>query len=159
MKHYCIYTMSSFHFEVPYFINFQTLAQSVAPKTMQISQKQLMSPSVYNLLQKKERFGFTVLLKQIFCSTFHVRGDENDARTNGRKKTLTIFICGTALFPLSDLLETIRVRFILLRLIIRRDIIARGEVGIDLGQKQFLSDSFKSRQKGGKCAWGLFHDQ
>lgn len=55
---------------------------------MQIYQKQLMSPSVYNLLQKKERFSFTILLKQIFCSTFHVREDENDARTNGRKKTL-----------------------------------------------------------------------
>lgn len=62
-------------------------------------------------------------------------------------KRLTFFTCGTALFPLSDLLETIRVRFVLLRLLIRRDIIARGEVGIDLGQKYFLSDSFKSRQK------------
>lgn len=67
--------------------------------------------------------------------------------------TLTVFVCGRALFPLSDLLETIRVRFIPLRLIIRRDIIARREVGIDLGQKYFLSDSFKSRQKRGKCAW------
>lgn len=59
---------------------------------MQISQKQLMSPSVYNLLQKKERFGFTVLLKQIFCSTFHVRGDENDAKTNGKKKNTRLLL-------------------------------------------------------------------
>lgn len=74
-------------------------------------------------------------------------------------KALTIVICGSALSPLSDLLETIRVRLILLRLIIRRDIIARREVGIDLGQKYFLSDSFKSRQKKEGNVPGLFDGQ
>lgn len=66
---------------------------------------------------------------------------------------LTIFICWIIFNPVPDLLETIWLRFILLRLclIIRRDIITRGVVGFDLGQQYFLSDSFKSGKKGKRC--------
>lgn len=66
---------------------------------------------------------------------------------------LTIFICWIILNPVPGLLETIWLRFILLRLrlIIRRDIITRGVVGFDLGQQYFLSDSFKSGKKGKRC--------